>query len=68
MFPSNRRRIMNTAGLDGSPRNLGKMDYGPSYKLKKKVVQSTDPNSMGVMEKTLERTKAKGYKGANWIK
>lgn len=60
--------MMNTAGLDGSPRNLGKVDYSSPIKLPKKVSQSTDPNSMGMMEKTLNSTRKGGYKGANWLK
>lgn len=29
---------------------------------------STDPNSMGVMQRTLDAVKKNGYKGANWLK
>lgn len=50
MYPANRRRLMNTSGLDGSPRDLAKSDFrtdeqkrkdrtrpksGPTYKIPK---------------------------------
>ncbi len=39
-YPANSRRMMNTAGLDGAPRNLSKMNYGEEAKtLKSKVKQ-----------------------------
>ena len=68
MYPANRRRNLNTAGLDGKPRNLADFSSQP-LKIKKRdpVIQSTNPNSPGVMQKTLDKTRKSGYKGANWI-
>lgn len=67
MYPANRRRNLNTAGLDGTPKNLAKFDYGLKIKTKPKVYPSTDPNNPANMQKTLDKTKKARYKGANWI-
>jgi hypothetical protein len=42
----------------------------PKAPVKKKdpIIPSTDPNSMGVMQNTLNKTRKGGYKGANWLR
>jgi hypothetical protein len=60
---------MNTSGLDGSPKKMGRMAYdAPKFKKKDPVMKPTHPNSPHVMEKTLDKTRKGGYKGANWLK